>query len=128
MFSYYEFKWPMSDRLTDDEWTNMLATSVQPARPDWVSSFVKPVALPPGNANAVPCPRLTKPRVTQSGVNVEWNAVTGNCYRVFYSDDLGSDGWYLLQSPVNAITPTAGLMDTNVVSCNHRFYKVMLIP
>jgi hypothetical protein len=37
-FSYYEFKHPVSDRLTDEKWRKMLR-SKPPALPDWTSSF-----------------------------------------------------------------------------------------
>ena len=47
VFSYYEFKWPLSDRLTDEKWTNMLAAGTAPATPEWVHSFTHPVTLPP---------------------------------------------------------------------------------
>jgi hypothetical protein len=51
VFSYYEFKWPMSDRLTDEKWTNMLMTGIAPAVPEWVHSFKHPVTLPPEDAD-----------------------------------------------------------------------------
>ena len=37
VFSYYEFKHPMDDRLTDEAWQAM---SPKPARPPWTSAFV----------------------------------------------------------------------------------------
>lgn len=37
VFSYYEFKQPVADRLTDEAWQAM---DPRPARPDWTSSFV----------------------------------------------------------------------------------------
>jgi len=37
VFSYYEFKQPMSDRLTDEAWQAM---EPKPARPAWTQSFV----------------------------------------------------------------------------------------
>jgi hypothetical protein len=40
VFSYYEFKQPMSDRLTDEEWKQMLEKGQQPGRPAWTTSFV----------------------------------------------------------------------------------------
>jgi len=46
VFSYYEFKWPMNDRLTDEKWTEMLEKGEQPPEPDWVRSFMHPVSLP----------------------------------------------------------------------------------
>lgn len=40
VFSYYEFKHPMNDRLTDESWKDMLESGTEPARPDWTSSIV----------------------------------------------------------------------------------------
>ena len=40
IFSYYEFKHPMDDRLTDEKWRQMLNAN-PPAEQTWVSSFVK---------------------------------------------------------------------------------------
>jgi hypothetical protein len=40
VFSYYEFKQPMSSRLTDEAWRELL-TAQPPARPAWTSSFTK---------------------------------------------------------------------------------------
>jgi hypothetical protein len=37
--SYYEFKQPMSDRLTDEEWKEILEQGQQPSRSDWINSF-----------------------------------------------------------------------------------------
>jgi len=37
-FSYHEFKQPMSDRLTDEGWVELLKSN-PPARPSWVESF-----------------------------------------------------------------------------------------
>ncbi len=39
VFSYYEFKQPMDDRLADEAWRDMLAAS-PPAEPEWTASFV----------------------------------------------------------------------------------------
>jgi hypothetical protein len=40
VFSYYEFKQPMSNRLTDEQWKDLLETGQQPNRPEWTNSFV----------------------------------------------------------------------------------------
>ena len=40
VFSYYEFPWPMADRLTDEKWREMLAAGEAPERPEWTASFV----------------------------------------------------------------------------------------
>lgn len=37
VFSYYEFKWPMDDRLTDEAWQAM---SPRPDRPAWTVGFI----------------------------------------------------------------------------------------
>jgi hypothetical protein len=37
VFSYYEFKQPMSDRLTDEAWQEM---SPKPDQPSWTGSFI----------------------------------------------------------------------------------------
>jgi len=39
VFSFYEFRHPMSDRLTDEKWQEMLSTGKTPADPEWVKSF-----------------------------------------------------------------------------------------
>ena len=39
VLSYYEFKHPMSDRLTDEKWRAMLGADQAPAAPEWISSF-----------------------------------------------------------------------------------------
>ncbi len=43
VFSYYEFKQPMSDRLTDEAWKALLRKSPPPL-PEWTSSFSVPQA------------------------------------------------------------------------------------
>lgn len=39
-FSYYEFKHPMSDRLTDEAWQAKLAAGTAPEPPAWTKSFL----------------------------------------------------------------------------------------
>jgi hypothetical protein len=39
-YAYYEFKAPMSDRLTDEQWTAMLDTGTQPPRPAWTDEWI----------------------------------------------------------------------------------------
>jgi len=40
VYSYYEFPWPMSDRLTDAKWREMLNSDQAPQLPGWTNSFV----------------------------------------------------------------------------------------
>ena len=37
--SYYEFKQPVSERLTNEQWKEMLELGEQPPRPGWIDSF-----------------------------------------------------------------------------------------
>jgi hypothetical protein len=40
--SYYEFKQPIDNRLTDEAWKQMLESGQTPARPAWTGSFYQP--------------------------------------------------------------------------------------
>jgi hypothetical protein len=40
VFSYYEFPWPIDDRLTDEKWRGMLDDGTAPPPPEWTSSFL----------------------------------------------------------------------------------------
>lgn len=40
VYSYYEFTWPMNDRLTDKKWREILNSEDTPALPNWTSSFI----------------------------------------------------------------------------------------
>jgi hypothetical protein len=40
VFSYYEFRQPMSDRLTDEGWQQMLQKGEEPPLPPWTSEFI----------------------------------------------------------------------------------------
>ena len=39
IMTYYEFKHPMSDRLTDEKWREMLSQN-PPEKPEWTASFI----------------------------------------------------------------------------------------
>ncbi len=45
-FSYYEFHWPASDRLTDEKWRSLLASGAAPAQPTWTGSYIVPGVEP----------------------------------------------------------------------------------
>ena len=40
VFSYYEFKHPMEDRLTDEKWQELGENRERPNQPDWVRTFI----------------------------------------------------------------------------------------
>jgi len=40
VYSYYEFPWPLSDRLTDAKWHKMLDDGQVPPQPEWTKSFI----------------------------------------------------------------------------------------
>ncbi len=39
VYSYYEFPWPMNDRLTDTRWQEMLQSGQAPEPPAWIMSY-----------------------------------------------------------------------------------------
>lgn len=39
VFSFYEFEWPASDRLTDEKWREMLRENQAPAQPEWTRPY-----------------------------------------------------------------------------------------
>jgi hypothetical protein len=42
VYSYYEFPWPIGDRLTDESWRAILEAGSAPERPTWTESFISP--------------------------------------------------------------------------------------
>ncbi len=40
VFSYYEFPWPMTDRLTDEKWQNILKLHNESKNPTWTATFM----------------------------------------------------------------------------------------
>jgi len=42
VYSYYEFSWPLNDRLTDKKWREMLNSEQAPALPSWTNAFIAP--------------------------------------------------------------------------------------
>jgi hypothetical protein len=41
VLSYYEFKHPMDDRLTDEQWRQMLGSPDEPPRPSWYQPLMR---------------------------------------------------------------------------------------
>jgi hypothetical protein len=62
VFSYYEFQWPASDRLTDEAWQKMLREGKAPPLPGWV----KPI-LSDDPKREVPRPDYTAGSAYSSG-------------------------------------------------------------
>jgi hypothetical protein len=42
VFSYYEFQQPMTKRLTDQDWQQLIANNQLPSRPEWTAPFQGP--------------------------------------------------------------------------------------
>jgi hypothetical protein len=42
VLSYYEFKHPMNDRMTDEAWRDMLESDPKPVRPKWYAPLMRP--------------------------------------------------------------------------------------
>ncbi len=47
IFSYYEFKQPIADRLTDEQWREMLWNKKEPDLPSWSAAFMDMTASAP---------------------------------------------------------------------------------
>lgn len=47
VYSYYEFPWPMNDRLTDPKWQEMLRSGQAPEPPGWIKSYTGAVTSQP---------------------------------------------------------------------------------
>jgi hypothetical protein len=41
-YSYYEFRQPAANRLTDPQWSRMLTSKKEPPRPAWTAAFQSP--------------------------------------------------------------------------------------
>jgi hypothetical protein len=52
VYSYYEFWSDAEQRLTDEEWRELLAQGTQPARPDWQQVFLAGEPPPPSGLQA----------------------------------------------------------------------------
>jgi len=48
VFSYYEFKHPLDDRLTDEKWQKMGKENQRPPLPQWTQSFIADSQVYPG--------------------------------------------------------------------------------
>lgn len=42
VYSYYEFSWPSTDRLTDEQWREMLENEQEPEPPTWTKVYIGP--------------------------------------------------------------------------------------
>ncbi|MBA4063699.1 MAG: hypothetical protein C0501_08300 [Isosphaera sp.] len=54
LYSYYEFRQPVGQRLTDPEWAQMISGGKTPPRPEWTKAFAAP---PRKDPNPGPRPR-----------------------------------------------------------------------
>ncbi len=42
VFTYYEFPVPVSNRMTDEQWQQMVEDGTNPSQPDWTNRFIAP--------------------------------------------------------------------------------------
>lgn len=49
VFSYHEFPLPLGNRLTDEEWQEMLKKNQAPDTPDWIKEIIVPIDAPKAN-------------------------------------------------------------------------------
>lgn len=50
VYSYYEFPWPLADRLTDKKWHQLNNEGQAPPQPAWTQAFTAPPAAAPPHA------------------------------------------------------------------------------
>jgi hypothetical protein len=49
VFGYHEFHLPMGNRLTDEEWQQMLEKNQAPGMPEWLKEIIVPIKPPKTN-------------------------------------------------------------------------------
>jgi len=64
-------------------------------------------------------------RQKQTGLDLRWDGVAGQRYRVFFSEDLKD--WYLLKTPVVSESGASSLPD-ETTNARARFYRVRVVP
>ncbi|MBD3265372.1 DUF3160 domain-containing protein, partial [bacterium] len=74
-FSYYEFKHPMDDRLTDEAWNKMLEKGAQPVQEPWMDSYL--IADKSFDRSTNP---FFEPKKITEGISIEWVAQFGNTF------------------------------------------------
>jgi hypothetical protein len=58
VLSYYEFKHPMSDRLTDEAWRELLDSSDKPERPEWYAPLMADISTDSEPSDPTPGGRI----------------------------------------------------------------------
>lgn len=105
-FSYYEFTWLATNRLTDEQWRTMLTTNTAPASPAWTDSFI-------GGAPGISTPAFypwEKPGSIAMNVSLPERVEAGSSFIMTFS---GNDEWssdipeVTLFPPVGAALPLA---------------------
>ena len=106
VLSYYEFKWPMSDRLTDEAWKDMLESGLTPQRAPWTGSFLTDGSAA-GGASALLTPALAGPDGSVARGASETEAV-GESPKTTESTDTAAstEATALLRPAVLAAPPT----------------------
>ncbi|GAA3657726.1 DUF3160 domain-containing protein [Flavivirga jejuensis] len=49
VLNYHEFKLPLGNRLTDEEWQEMLENNEAPQQPEWIKEIILPIESPKSN-------------------------------------------------------------------------------
>ncbi len=73
----------------------------------------------------VPPPMIQSISLSNNVVTINWSAISGQTYRVQYTDDLVSGVWTDLQPDVYAIGPVASKSDT-ITSSTQRLYRILV--
>ncbi len=98
VFSYYEFKQPMDERLTDEAWREMLADS-PPKDPEWAASFADwmPYSVLNATVEDMSGEAAAEENGDEEGGESETEAESGQGAEIRLEDFEVRIGWNLLQ-------------------------------
>lgn len=71
IFSFYEFPWEISDRLTDEKWQEMLNSGNAPAQPEWINYKSNQNA----EKNLIPLYKPKIPDIPESSAEPGWKII-----------------------------------------------------
>jgi hypothetical protein len=87
VFSYYEFAWPINDRLTDEKWRLMLEEGSVPDRPAWSSQYMVQQGEYSQLLEAI---TRTHSEITNAYWNVGWMILESGDPLLTFADELGA--------------------------------------
>jgi WD40 repeat protein len=116
VLSFYEFKRPMGDRLTDEKWLQLLDAPIRPDRPEWYSPLVQRDESVSTNKNKTNWKRLTDSSSivgrldwSPDGKKIAFAARTRGQYEIYVMNADGTRVQRLMENPARDINPSSSL-------------------